>query len=166
MSNLRCGFVGLGSQGAPIARRMISAGFPMTLWARRPETLIAFRGSGASISGSIKELAARVDYVGVCVTGDVGVSKVCESLIDNLSSGAYLVVHSTVLPATVKRLGNQAEARQLVLIDAPVSGGGQAADRGELTVMTGGDATSVNRIKSILKCFSSQQFHLGELGAA
>lgn len=55
---LRVGFIGLGSQGGPMARRIIESGYPVTLWARRPGTLEPFAGSAAKIAGSPAELAA------------------------------------------------------------------------------------------------------------
>jgi 3-hydroxyisobutyrate dehydrogenase len=68
---VRVGFIGLGRQGAPIARRIVEAGFPVTLWARRAETLVPFACTPAKTAGSPAELAAAVDLACVCVLADV-----------------------------------------------------------------------------------------------
>ena len=66
------GFIGLGSQGAPMARRQIDAGYPMVLWARRPESLAPFADTAATMADSLEDLAVRVDHVGICVVDDAG----------------------------------------------------------------------------------------------
>jgi 3-hydroxyisobutyrate dehydrogenase len=70
---MRIGFVGLGGQGGPMAHRIIDAGYPTTLWARRPATLEPFADSNAKVAGSPAELAAAGDLVCVCVVGDADV---------------------------------------------------------------------------------------------
>ena len=76
MNETRVGFIGLGSQGAPMARRIIEAGYPVTLWARRPGTLEPFAGTGAKTAGTPAELAAASDLVCLCVTADADVEEV------------------------------------------------------------------------------------------
>src|ERR1700744_2808188 len=70
------GFIGLGSQGGPMAGRIIEAGFPTTLWARRPESLEPFADTAASVAGSPADLAAASDLVCLCVVGDTDVDEV------------------------------------------------------------------------------------------
>src|SRR6202034_1704823 len=66
---MHVGFIGLGSQGAPMAGRIIDAGFPTTLWARRPASLEPYAGTAAKIAGSPAELAVASDLVCLCVVG-------------------------------------------------------------------------------------------------
>ena len=66
---MRVGFIGLGSQGGPMAGRIIEAGFPTTLWARRPAALEGFADTAAKVAGSPAELAAASDLVCLCVVG-------------------------------------------------------------------------------------------------
>jgi len=73
---MRIGFIGLGSQGCPLARRIIDAGYPTTLWARRPEALQPFSDTSANIAGSPAELGAASDLVCLCVVGDTDVEEV------------------------------------------------------------------------------------------
>ena len=72
---MRVGFVGLGDQGGPIARRIIDAGYPVTLYARRAATLEPFADSDAKIAGTLLELGAASDLLGVCVMDDAGVEE-------------------------------------------------------------------------------------------
>ena len=73
---MRAGFIGLGSQGAPMARRIVDAGMPLTIWARRPETLEPFADTAAVGRATPAELAANSDVVGICVVSDADVEDV------------------------------------------------------------------------------------------
>lgn len=162
---LRCGFVGLGDQGAPIARRMIDAGFDVLLWARRPETLEPFRGGGGRFAGSLADLGAQAEHVGICVLDDAGVIEVCDALIPVMARGARLAIHSTVHPATVEAVAARAAARGVAVIDAPVSGGAQVATAGGLTVMIGGDEAAVETALPVFRTFGERLIRLGGVGA-
>lgn len=164
----RTGFIGLGSQGAPMARRIIEAGYPVTLWARRPATLEPFAGTDAKTAGTPAELAAASDVIGVCVTGDADVEQVLlgeSGVLAGVAPGAVVAVHSTVHPDTCKRLAALASERGAHLIDAPVSGGGEAAAERRLLVMAGGDTDAVEKARPVLATFGDPVVHLGPLGA-
>ena len=160
-----CGFIGLGSQGAPIARRVIDAGYPTILWARRAETLEPFRDTSATFASDIGELGAAADHVGICVIDDEAVGKVCDQLIPAMRPGARLVIHSTTLPETCKAVARLAAAHGLLFIEAPVSGGAPAAKAGALTIMVGGQAETVAAARPIFECFATLIIHLGDVGA-
>jgi len=160
-----CGFIGLGSQGAPIAQRIIADGFPTVLWARRPETLSPFAGSGAEIATDIADLAKRVDHVGLCVLNDNDVREVFGGLLPELRKGATVAIHSTIHPETARQLAAEASQYGIDVIDAPVSGGEPAAKAGTLTVMLGGNAEAIARVKPVFETFGSLLPHLGDVGA-
>lgn len=159
------GFIGLGSQGGPMARRMIDAGYPMVLWARRPETLEPFADTPARMAASIAELGRQAEHVGICVVNDAGVRQVCESLLPAMRPGSRIAIHSTVHPDTVVTLAEQAAEKGISIIDAPVSGGGPAAEAGTLTVMLGGDENVVNAALPVFETFAGLIVHLGDVGA-
>lgn len=159
------GFIGLGSQGGPMARRQIDAGYPMVLWARRAETLESFSDTPAQVATSIAELAAQVDHVGVCVVDDNGVRQVCEELIPAMRPGGCIAIHSTVHPDLCSELARQAAEHGLSLIDAPVSGGGGGAAAGTLTVMVGGATEAVTKAQPLFETFATLIVHLGDVGA-
>lgn len=160
------GFIGLGSQGAPIAERMLLAGHTLTVWARRPEAAATLVEKGAHQADSIADLAAQCDYIGVCVVDDAGVIEVCDQLIPSMKAGGLLVIHSTVLPQTCEALAQRAEERGIAFLDAPVSGGGPAASAGKLTVMCGGTEAAFANAKPVLETFGAKIVHLGPAGAA
>jgi 3-hydroxyisobutyrate dehydrogenase len=164
-SAIRVGFIGLGSQGGPMARRIIEAGYPVTLWARRPATLEPFAGTGAKTAGSPAELAAASDLVCVCVRDDADTEQVVDAVLGGLAAGGVIAVHSTVHPDTCRRLAERAQAGGVRLIDAPVSGGGPAAAAGRLLVMTGGEPETVEFCRPVFASYGDPIVHLGPVGA-
>jgi 3-hydroxyisobutyrate dehydrogenase-like beta-hydroxyacid dehydrogenase len=167
-SRIRVGFIGLGSQGGPMARRIADAGFPLTLWARRASTLEEFAGTRAATAASPAELAKASDIVGLCVRDDNDIEEVTagpEGVLAGLREGAVIAVHSTVHPDTCRRLAEQSAAVGAHVVDAPVSGGKPAADAGRLLVMVGGDDASVARCAPVFAAFGDPVVHLGPLGS-
>lgn len=161
----RVGFIGLGSQGGPMARRIIDAGHPVTLWARRRSTLDPFGDTAAAVAASPAELGAASDLVCVCVVDDAGVEEVVRDVLKGLGEGGVIAVHSTVHPDTCRRLAAEAGHRGVALIDAPVSGGGPAAAEGRLLVMAGGDRETVERCRPVFAAHADPVVQMGPLGA-
>jgi 3-hydroxyisobutyrate dehydrogenase-like beta-hydroxyacid dehydrogenase len=162
----RVGFVGLGDQGGPMARRIVEAGHPTTLWARRPATLEPFAGTPARRAGTRAELGAASDLLCVCVVDDAGVDDVLrgpDGALAAMAPGSVVVVHSTVHPDTCIRL--QRDHPSLHVVDAPVSGGGAKAAAGELLVMTGGPDEVVDRCRPVFATYGNPVVHVGGLGA-
>jgi 3-hydroxyisobutyrate dehydrogenase len=161
-----CGFIGLGSQGAPIAHRIIAAGYPTLLWARRAQSLEGFRDTPAIFLSSIAQLGWRADHVGICVTDDRGVREVCDELIPAMRPGSRLAIHSTTQPATCQELARRAADRGLMFVEAPVSGGAPAASAGQLTVMVGGGKRDLEAARPIFETFATLIVHTGGVGTA
>jgi 3-hydroxyisobutyrate dehydrogenase len=165
---VRVGFIGLGLQGGPMARRIVEAGHPTTLWARRPDTLQKFADTAAKVAESPAELAAASDLVCLCVVGDADVDEVAggeRGLLAAIEPGSVIAVHSTVHPDTCRELAKKAAARGVSVIDAPVSGGGDAAAEGRLMVMVGGDADVVERCRPVFETYSDSVVHVGAVGS-
>jgi 3-hydroxyisobutyrate dehydrogenase len=162
------GFIGLGSQGAPMAARIVAAGFPTTLWARRPGSLEPFADTAAKVAASPAELAAGSDLVCLCVVGDADVEQVTggqHGVLAGLKPGGVIAVHSTVHPATCHALAEKAAAQGVSVIDAPVSGGAPAVAEGRLLVMVGGDRAVVERCRPVFASYADPIVHLGALGS-
>ncbi|OBA84313.1 6-phosphogluconate dehydrogenase [Mycobacterium sp. 1164966.3] len=165
---MRVGFIGLGSQGGPMARRIVQAGYPTTLWARRPATLEPFADTAAQIATSPAELAAASDLVCLCVVGDADVDEVTggeHGVLAGLGRGGVIAVHSTVHPETCRRLAKKAAAQGVSVVDAPVSGGGPAAARGRLLAMVGGEADVVERCRPVMQTYADPVVRLGGVGS-
>ncbi len=162
----RIGFIGLGSQGGPMARRILDAGYPTALWARRPETLEPFAETAATVVASPAEVGAHADILAICVVDDAGVDEVLRGphgALSQMAARSIVIVHSTVHPDTCVRL--QEDHPHLHVIDAPVSGGGHVAAVGELLVMVGGPIDVVERCRPVLETFGDPVPHLGPLGS-
>jgi 3-hydroxyisobutyrate dehydrogenase-like beta-hydroxyacid dehydrogenase len=161
----KIGFIGLGSQGGPMARRIVECGYPLMLWARRTETLAPFADTPARIAATIAQLGAQCEHVGVCVVDDDGTRQVCDELIPAMARGGRIAIHSTVHPNTVIAIEKQAAARGIAVIDAPVSGGGPAATARTLTVMVGCDEKDFAAAQPIFATFGSLIVRVGAVGA-
>lgn len=164
----KVGFIGLGSQGGPIARQIVDGGFPLTLWARRLETLEPYADTDASVASTPAELGAASDIVGICVTGDADVEDVlrrADGVLDGMNAGGVVVLHSTIHPDTCVRVAEQATRRGIGVIDAPVSGGGGAALQRKLLVMVGGEPEHLALCRPVFDTFADPVIHLGPLGA-
>jgi 3-hydroxyisobutyrate dehydrogenase-like beta-hydroxyacid dehydrogenase len=165
---MRVGFIGLGSQGAPMARRIVEGGYELTLWSRRPESVEPFADTAAKVAGSPAELAAVSDLVCLCVVGDDDVRQVLDGergVLAGLAPGGVVAIHSTVHPDTCRELAELAGAQGVSVIDAPVSGGGPAAADGTLLVMAGGEEHVVDKCRPVFATFADPVVHLGPLGA-
>jgi len=151
-----------------MARRIIEGGYPTTLWARRPATLEPFADTPAKVAASPAELAAASDLVCLCVVGDADIDEITcaeRGLLPAMKPGSVIAVHSTVHPKTCQELAKKAGEHGVSIIDAPVSGGGQAAAEGRLLVMAGGDTDVVERCRPVFETYADPVVHLGVLGS-
>lgn len=151
-----------------MARRIADAGFPLTIWARRPASLEPFAGTSAESAATPAELGAASDIVGICVVSDADVEAVVTAengVLQGMEPGGIIVIHSTVHPDSCRRLAGIASSRGVAVVDAPVSGGGQAAAEHHLLVMAGGDESDVERCRPVFDTFADPVVHLGPLGS-
>ena len=162
---IQAGFIGLGSQGGPMAQRILAAGHPLTVWARRAEALTPFTEAGATAAASLTDLAETCTHIGVCVVDDTGVAAICDTLIPAMHPGSLLAIHATILPESCTALAARCAQRGILFLDAPVSGGGPAAAAGTLTVMCGGTPEAFAQAQPIFASFAGAIVHLGEAGS-
>lgn len=160
--------MGLGDQGGPMARRVIDAGLPTTLWARRPESLEPFLGTTAAMAGSLRELGATSDVVATCVFDAEGTREIlfgADGILAAMSPGGIIAVHSTVAPEEIVDIAGRAAEHGITVVDAPVSGGGARAAEGKLVVMAGGDPSARERCLPVFATYADQIFPVGDVGA-
>lgn len=165
---MRVGFIGLGSQGAPMARAIVDAGFETTLWARRPASLEPYADTAATTASSPVELAADSDVVCLCVIGDDDIRDLAygdRGLLAGLQPGSTLVIHSTVHPDTCRELAEKAAPQGISVLDAPVSGGAPAVEAKQLLVMVGGAEADLERVRPVFETYADPIVHLGPVGA-
>jgi len=164
MTGIRTGFIGIGSQGSPMAHRML-ARFPLTVWARRPDAAADFAQKGAGVAASVEELGAACDHVGLCVVNDADVLDICGRLVPAMKPGGLLALHSTVLPQTADAVEGLCSRRGVAMVDAPVSGGAPGAEAGTMTVMCGGSRAAFEQARPVFESFAALIVLLGPAGA-
>lgn len=178
-STLRVGWIGLGSQGGPMARVLANSGVPVQLWARRPESLEPYGDTPATTAATSAGLLAENDVVVLVVRDDNDVKDVLfgpdagsdtgtgdAMPIAQMKNGSVVVIHSTVHPDTVREIEKVAAEYGVGVVDAPVSGGGHSAEDKSLLVMTAGDPDVVAKVKPIFEQYSTLIPYLGPAGAA
>ena len=151
---MRIGFVGLGSMGHQIARDLVAAGHEMTLYDLDSAALEAFARSGARLAGSLSEVAAGSEIVGICVVDDEqvrGVVSGAGGLLETpMAPGSIVMVHSTVHPTTVEELAGAAAAVGVDLIDVCVSAGAMGKTRLDRVAIVGAGADTYRRCAEVL----------------
>jgi 3-hydroxyisobutyrate dehydrogenase-like beta-hydroxyacid dehydrogenase len=163
---MKVGFIGVGNIGKPMAEQLAKPPFELTVFDVSPAAREAFAGK-ARIAESPADLGKTVEQVGICVRHDADVTAVLtgpNGLMETLAPGAIVAIHSTVRPATVRTLAEQAAAKGVTVLDAAVSGGPMGAAAKTLVSMVGGETEAVERVRPMLDAFSGTIIHAGGIG--
>ena len=166
---VKIGFIGLGVMGYPMAGWLSKAGHSVTVYNRTgmvgQSWLTEFSGNIANTPGGA---AKNADIVFICVGNDKDVLAVTmgsEGVFSAMKSGSILIDHTTTSADLAKNLANEARLHECGFIDAPVSGGQQGAEGGQLTVMCGGSVEDFAKIESVVACFSKAVTLMGPTGS-
>jgi 2-hydroxy-3-oxopropionate reductase len=162
------GFIGLGVMGAPMARNLLAAGYEVVAWNRSAGPLEGLAAAGARAADGPAAVAREADVVISIVKDDAAVREVLggpEGAIAAARPGSLVVDMSTVSPAVARELAEEAAARQVAFLDAPVSGGDVGARDGTLSIMVGGEAGDVERARPVFEVLGSRVTHVGAAGA-
>jgi 3-hydroxyisobutyrate dehydrogenase-like beta-hydroxyacid dehydrogenase len=162
--DLKLGYIGLGNMGTPMAKRLVEWPGGVIVFDVRAEAMTPLAEVGASLAESVADVAAA-DIISVTVLNDAQVRDVVGELAANAKPGTVIAIHSTISPDTAVELAEQLLPQGIHIVDAPVSGGGGAAEKGELAVMVGADREVYERIKPAFKRWASLVIHAGEPGA-
>ncbi|WKG01794.1 NAD(P)-dependent oxidoreductase [Mycolicibacterium sp. HK-90] len=162
---MRVGFIGAGRMGAPMVRRLAEAGHQVQALGRDDEKRAAVAELGAQPVDSAAAAVAGADVTIVCVFTDDQVRELCPGLIDAMPAGSVLVLHTTGSPRTAETLAERAAARDISVIDAPVSGGPHDIAAGTVTVFAGGDESAVARAREVVQSYADPVLHVGPVGA-
>lgn len=166
---IRVGFIGLGKQGKPIAAHLAPAGLETTVYDVVPEPVAELVEAGAKPAATARAVGENADVVGICVPEDKHVLAVAlgdEGLFAGLRSGSIVLVHSTVLPATIEQLARAAAPLGIEVMDACVTGGAIRAQAKQLTYLIGGSTTALARVQPYLEATTDvAPIHAGELGS-
>jgi 3-hydroxyisobutyrate dehydrogenase-like beta-hydroxyacid dehydrogenase len=162
--HLKLGYIGLGNMGAPMAKRMIEWPGGVTVYDIRTEAMTPLAEAGASLADSIADVAAA-DIVHVTVLDDAQVRQVVGELAAHVRPGTVIAIHSTISDTTAAELADELKQQDIHIVDAPVSGGAGAAEKGELATMVGAEREVYERIKPAFKQWASLVIHAGAPGA-
>ena len=161
---MKLGYIGLGSMGAPMAMRLTGWPDGLIVYDVRDEVMTPFAEEGASMAGSLAEVAAA-DLISITVLDDRQVREVVTELARHASPGTVIAIHSTIADGTAAELADEHAPRGIDVIDAPVSGGAAGAQKGELATMVGAPREVYERVKPAFKQWASLVIHAGEPGA-
>ena len=165
---MRVGFVGLGMMGKPMAVNLLRAGHDVAAANRSQGKVQELAAMGARAAASPADAARGADVVGLCLGGDAVVESVLcgeGGVLEGAEPGAVVLDHSTVHPEFARRMEAACAERGVVYLDAPVSGTGQVAWDGALTVMIGGDAGAMERARPALDAVSANARLMGPVGS-
>ncbi|WNG81345.1 NAD(P)-dependent oxidoreductase [Mycobacterium sp. ITM-2016-00316] len=164
MSEPKLGYIGLGNQGAPMAKRLADWPGGLIVFDVRTEAMTPLAELGANLADDVAGVSAA-DVISVTVLNDAQVRDVVTQLGEHAAAGTVIAIHSTIEPATAPELAEQLRPKGIHIVDAPVSGGAGAADKGELAVMVGADEEAYNTVKPVFKKWASLVVRAGEPGA-
>ena len=162
-------FLGLGAIGAPMAQHLAPPATSLTVWNRTAGRVTEFTArTGASEAATPAAAARGAEVVITCFPTSREVEALLEGpdgLVGGLAPGAVLVDCTSGDPATSRRIAARLAERGVGFLDAPVSGGTSGAKQGTLTVMVGGDAALLARVRPVLELFGKKIVHCGPVGA-
>ena len=164
----RVGFCGLGTMGSAMAANLLRAGFALTVWNRSPDRTAALLEQGAVEAATPRAVAEASDVVVICVSDTPDVEAVLfapDGVSEGASAGTLVVDCSTISPTASREFAARLAQRGVSMVDAPVSGGSEGAQKGTLTIMVGGEQSDLTRARPVLETMGHSITHMGQLGS-
>jgi 3-hydroxyisobutyrate dehydrogenase len=168
MERSRVAVLGLGLMGSGMARSLLRAGFPVTVFNRSPERAAPLGEAGARVASSARDAAADADVVVSMLADDRAARAVWmgeQGALAGVKAGALLVESSTVSVGWIKDLARAAQDHGATLIDAPVTGSRDHAAAGQILFLAGGSAADVERVTPVLSAMGRGVVHAGPTGS-
>ena len=166
---MKTAFLGLGAIGRPMATRIAGAGHELTLWNRTAERAAQLASQiGATHASTPADAARGADVVITCFSTSADVVENLDGpsgIIAGLKRAAVLVDCTSGDPGTSREMAEMLATHGVSFLDAPVSGGVSGAEKGTLTVMVGGDAAVLDRVRPVMDAFAGKIVHCGAVGA-
>jgi 3-hydroxyisobutyrate dehydrogenase-like beta-hydroxyacid dehydrogenase len=159
-------FIGLGRMGSPMAGHLARAGHEVAVFNRNRARADEWRASNTgTVASTIVEAARDRDIVFSCVGDDPDIRAVADAVLPAMQRGAIYVDHTTGSAILAAELAREAAAKGLAFIDAPVSGGEAGAQKGQLTVMCGGDEAAYAKAEPVIRAYAKMVRRMGPAGA-
>lgn len=161
-------FIGLGNMGGPMALNLLKAGHGLQVYDLSATALAGAKAAGATVAASPAQAVAGVEIVISMLPASRHVESLYlgeQGLLQNIKPGTLVIDCSTIAPASSLKVAEAAQARDVIFIDAPVSGGTAGAAAGTLSFIVGGDASAFERARPVLEKMGRNIFHAGAVGA-
>jgi len=162
------GFIGLGIMGNPMAKNLIKAGYSLTVYDIVPEAMKGVVKAGAQPGSSSKDVAEKSEIIITMLPNSPDVKDAVlgpDGVLEGAKLGTILIDMSSIAPLVSKEIAEKAKAKQVVMLDAPVSGGEPKAIEGTLAIMVGGPKDAYEKVKDILSVMGSSVTWVGEIGS-
>lgn len=163
----RIGFVGLGLMGQHMARRLLEAGHPLTVWNRTPEKAKTLVTSGATWADSAKAVARASEIVITMITDSAASEQVAcgpHGILEDAQPGLILIDMSSITPEMSRSIAARAKAKGVAMLDAPVTGAPRVASEGKLGIMVGGPRETFERCLPIFQVLGVKIVYAGGTG--
>ena len=165
----RVGFIGLGIMGRGMAHNLLKAGCALCVWNRTAGRMDELVAVGATAGRDPADVAAQSDIIITCVSDTPDVEAVLAGdeppgVIHGVKPGALVIDMSTISPHATRALAARLAERGALMLDAPVSGGSEGAQRGTLSIMVGGEAEQVERARPVFQAMGKTITHVGGPG--
>jgi 3-hydroxyisobutyrate dehydrogenase len=165
---VKVAFIGLGTMGGPMASNIMKAGHNLTVYNRTTAKEEPLATHGARRAASPKDAARNAEVIVTCLSDTPDVEEVilgADGVIHCAETGAIVVDMSTISPEATCRIAQTLKTKGIRMVDAPVSGGSEGAERGTLAIMAGGDPEDVEKILPVLNSMGTSVTHVGAIGA-
>ncbi len=162
------GMIGLGIMGRPMVRNLLKAGYNVTVHNRSSGPMEELAAEGATPADSPRAVAERVDIVITMLPDSPDVEAVMRGergVFAGTRAGSIVIDMSTISPIVAKTLHEEASARGIRMLDAPVSGGDRGAIAGTLSIMVGGDAALFAEVNPVFAAMGKTIVHVGPASA-
>ena len=164
---MKVAFIGMGTMGAPMALNVLKAGHTVIVHNRTREKEIPVAEQGAGRAASPQEAAQGNEVIITCLSDTPDVEEIIlgeNGLIFGASPGAMVIDMSTISPSATRRMAQRLNEKGIRMLDAPVSGGSEGAQKGTLSIMVGGDGKDFKTAEPVLKAMGTP-LHIGPVGS-
>ena len=164
----RVGFIGLGIMGRPMAKNILTRGFPLAVHNRSSAAVEELANLGARACRSSREVAEYAEVILTCLPDSPDVEQVIlgpNGVLEGARPGSIIADMSTISPEVSKRLAEEAAKKGVQMLDAPVSGGDKGAIAGTLSIMVGGEQEAFDQCLEIFQAMGRTIVHVGKIGA-
>ena len=165
---MKVAFIGMGTMGVPMALNILNAGHEVTVHNRNRQREGPLAEAGARTAASPREAAAAAEIVITCVSDTPDVEAVLlgdDGVIHGARAGTIVVDMSTISPIVTREIAGALAPKDIRMLDAPVSGGSEGAQKGTLSIMVGGDAADLETVRPVLETMGTTITHIGAVGA-